>query len=104
MNCKRRALRRSKTLGQGTEAQADTQSSRLAVLVRKLKSPFTCQFWEDRFEPTDDETLVDGKGLSYAYLSRDNRADRIKGFSPNDLRVAQKNGGYATHQSPDFIN
>ena len=68
MNHKRCALRRSKTLGQDTEEQADTQSSRLVVLVRKLKSPFTRQFWEDRFEPTDDETLVDGKVLSYAYL------------------------------------
>jgi sodium/potassium-transporting ATPase subunit alpha len=36
--------------------------------MRKLKSPFTRQFWEDLFEPTDDETLVDGKVLSYAYL------------------------------------
>jgi sodium/potassium-transporting ATPase subunit alpha len=68
MNRKRRALRRSMTLGQDTEAQADAQPGRLAVLVRKLKSPFTRQFWEDRFEPTDDETLVDGKVLSYAYL------------------------------------
>jgi sodium/potassium-transporting ATPase subunit alpha len=68
MNRKRRALRRSKTLGQDTESQADTQPSRLTVLMRKLKSPFTRQFWEDRFEQTDDETLVDGKVLSYAYL------------------------------------
>lgn len=25
-------------------------------------------FWEDVFEKSDDETLVDGKLLSYAYL------------------------------------
>ena len=68
MNNKRRALRRSKTLGHDSESQANTQPSRLALLMRKLKSPFTRQFWEDFFEPTDDETLVDGKVLSYAYL------------------------------------
>jgi sodium/potassium-transporting ATPase subunit alpha len=68
MNRKRRALRRSKTLHQDTEGQADTHPSRLTVLVRKLKSPFTRQFWEDVFEPTDDETLVDSKVLRYSYL------------------------------------
>ena len=68
MNRKRRALRRSKTLGQDTESQADAQPGRLTVLTRKLKAPFTRQFWQDRFEQTDDETLVDSKVLSYAYL------------------------------------
>jgi hypothetical protein len=42
MNRERRSLCRSKTLGG--------------------------QFWEDRFEASDDETLVDRKVLSYAYL------------------------------------
>jgi len=68
MNRKRRALRRSKTLGLGTESQSDTKPSRLALLIRKLKSPFTRQFWQDRFESSDDETLVDGRVLSYSYL------------------------------------
>jgi sodium/potassium-transporting ATPase subunit alpha len=68
MNRKRRALRRSFTLGNDTEGQTATRPSRLTVLARKLKAPFTRQFWQDRFEPTDDETLVDGKVLSYAYL------------------------------------
>jgi sodium/potassium-transporting ATPase subunit alpha len=68
MNRKRRALRRSKTLRQDTEGQTDAHPSRLTVLVRKLKSPFTRQFWEDVFEPTDNETLVDGKVLRYSYL------------------------------------
>ena len=68
MNRKRRALRRSKTLGLDSEAQAATRPSRLARLIRKLKSPFTRQFWEDRFESSDDETLVDGRVLSYSYL------------------------------------
>jgi len=68
MNRKRRSLRRSMTLGHDTESQSDTGPSRLTVLLRKLKSPFTRQFWEDRFEKSDDETLVDGRVLSYAYL------------------------------------
>lgn len=67
-NLKRRSLRRSMTLGLDTESQSNTGPSRLKVLLRKLKSPFTRQFWEDRFEKSDDETLVDGKVLSYAYL------------------------------------
>ncbi|KAN0141264.1 aminophospholipid-transporting P-type ATPase [Lactarius tabidus] len=115
MNRKRRALRRSFTLGNDTEGQTATRPSRLTVLARKLKAPFTRQFWQDRFEPTDDETLVDGKVLSYAYLevgTIETLASLLgyflvfhkNGFSPNDLRKAQKNGGYFKNSSPDFIN
>ena len=68
MNRKRRALRRSFTLGNDAEAQSAHRPGRLTVLARKLKAPFTRQFWQDRFEPSDDETLVDGRVLSYAYL------------------------------------
>jgi sodium/potassium-transporting ATPase subunit alpha len=56
------------TLGHDTESQMGHRPSRLATLVRGLKAPFTRQFWEDRFESSDDETLVDSKVLSYAYL------------------------------------
>lgn len=34
----------------------------------KMKAPFTRSFWEEFLEPTDNETLVDAKLLSYAYL------------------------------------
>jgi sodium/potassium-transporting ATPase subunit alpha len=68
MNRKRRALRRSKTLGYDSELQAAIQPSRLSRLMQKLKAPFTREFWRDRFEPSDDETLVDNKVLSYSYL------------------------------------
>ena len=34
----------------------------------RVKAPFTRTFWEDRFERTDNETLVYAKLLSYAYL------------------------------------
>ncbi|KAH9057078.1 aminophospholipid-transporting P-type ATPase [Lactarius deliciosus] len=126
MNRKRRALRRSITLGNDAEAQSTSRSSRIAVLARKLKAPFTRQFWEDRFEPSDDETLVDGRVLSYAYLEI-GVIETIgsllayflvfhkKGFSPSDLKKAQKDGGelrcsltyfpgYFKKHSPDFIN
>ncbi|KAH9171439.1 aminophospholipid-transporting P-type ATPase [Lactarius sanguifluus] len=126
MNRKRRALRRSITLGNDAEAQSTSRSSRFAVLARKLKAPFTRQFWEDRFEPSDDETLVDGRVLSYAYLEVgviETIASLLgyflvfhkKGFSPSDLKKAQKDGGelhfsltyfvgYFKKDSPDFIN
>jgi len=115
MNRKRRSLRRSKTLGHDTESQSSHRPSHLAALVRRLKSPFTRQFWEDRFEASDDETLVDRKVLSYAYLEV-GVIEAIgsllayfvvfhkNGFSPNDLRIAQKNGNYFKNDSADFIN
>lgn len=68
MNRKRRSLRRTMTLAHDSESHLNTGPSRLTVLLQKLKSPFTRQFWEDRFEASDDETLVDSKVLSYAYL------------------------------------
>lgn len=67
---KKRALRRSKTLhayGDG-EAQTYRAPSKLSQWIEKLKAPFTRIFWQDFMEPTEDETLVDGKVLSYAYL------------------------------------
>jgi len=115
MNRKRRSLRRSMTWGKDAESQSATRLGRLAVFARKLKAPFTREFWQDRFESSDDETLVDGKVLSYAYLEVgmiETIASMLayfvvfhkNGFSPSDLRKAQKNGGYFTHHSPDFIN
>jgi len=65
---KKRALRRSKTLAQDTEGQEHIHPSRLSIIAAKIKSPFTRHFWEDALEPSDDETLVDSKLLSYAYL------------------------------------
>lgn len=65
---KRRALRRSKTLGRDAETQEAIYPSRISQFSQKLKAPFTRDFWEDKLEQSDDETLVDGKLLSYAYL------------------------------------
>ncbi|KAJ7891269.1 aminophospholipid-transporting P-type ATPase [Mycena olivaceomarginata] len=100
--------------------------SKLSVLIGKLKKPFTRTYWEDAMESNDGETLVDSKLLSYAYLE----AGLIEmlgalvgyfvvfyksGFTPGDLRRAQKigllnstvaitNNPYFTSSSPDFIN
>lgn len=65
---KKRALRRSKTLRGDGEAQTYRGPSKISQFVTKLKAPFTRVFWQDVMEPTEDETLVDGKVLSYAYL------------------------------------
>lgn len=65
---KRRALRRSRTLARDTETQEVIRRSHLSTIVSKIKTPFTRNFWEDVLETSEDETLVDSKLLSYAYL------------------------------------
>ncbi|KAF8191565.1 aminophospholipid-transporting P-type ATPase [Mycena galopus ATCC 62051] len=112
---KRKALRRTKTLRRDPETQEVLAPSKLSILIGKLKKPFTRTYWEDAMEASDGESLVDGKLLSYAYLE----AGVIEmlgclvayfvvffkgGFSPADLRRAQKLGVYFTSSSPDFIN
>ncbi|TFK34868.1 aminophospholipid-transporting P-type ATPase [Crucibulum laeve] len=115
MSLKKRALRRSKTLARDTETQQLLAPSRFSALASKLKTPFRRTFWEDMFERSDNESLVDGKLLSYAYLE----AGMIEtlgallayfvvffknGFSPADLRRAQQVGNLFTSSSPDFTN
>lgn len=68
MTLKKRALRRTKTLRRDPETQEVLPPSKLSVWTSRLTAPFTRNFWEDRFERSDGETLVDGKLLSYAYL------------------------------------
>ena len=65
---KRKALKRTKTLGRDPETQEIIRPSKFSVWLSKLKTPFTRSFWQDLFEPTDNESLVDGKLLSYSYL------------------------------------
>ncbi|KAF7974995.1 hypothetical protein HWV62_10595 [Athelia sp. TMB] len=112
---KKRALKRSKTLARDPETNEIIQPSRLALMAEKAKAPFTREFWSDKFEKSDGETLVDSKLLSYAYLE----AGMIEmlaclvsyfvlfyknGFSPSDLVRAQKAGLYFVKSAPDFIN
>lgn len=65
---KKKALRRTKTLLRDPETDQVIPPSRLSVWTSQLAAPFTREFWEDRFEQSGGETLVDGKLLSYAYL------------------------------------
>ncbi|KAH9948142.1 aminophospholipid-transporting P-type ATPase [Amylocystis lapponica] len=113
---KRRALRRTKTLRRDTETQEVIAPSRISVWKSKAAAPFSRHFWEDFFEQSDDERLVDSKLLSYSYLE----AGVIEmlgalvsyfvvfyksGFSPSDLRRAQSSSTeYFTKSSPDFMN
>ena len=65
---KRRALHCTKTFRRDTEALSTVQLSRLLKFMTMLKKPFMRYFWEDVMEDMDNETLVDSKVLSYAYL------------------------------------
>lgn len=65
---KKRALRRTKTLLRDPETNQVIPPSRFSVWKTRIAAPFTRDFWEDRLEQTEDETLVDNKLLSYAYL------------------------------------
>ena len=65
---KRRALKRTKTLARDPETQEFIQPSKFSMWLSKLKTPFTREFWENLLETTDNESLVDGKLLSYSYL------------------------------------
>jgi len=112
---KRRALVRSKTLRRDAETLEVIPPSKWSVWLSKLKTPFKRSYWEEMLEPTDNENLVDGKLLSYAYLEAgmiETLASLVAyfvvffkhGFSPSDLRRAQKAGVYFAKSSNDFIN
>ena len=68
MSVKRKALRRTKTLRRDTENMQPIHPSKISRILASIKAPFTKVFWEDMMEKTDNETLVDLKVLSYAYL------------------------------------
>lgn len=65
---KRKALFHSRTLTRDVETQEVIPPSRWTKLKEGLRKPLKRSFWKDRFEPTEDEVLVDSKLLSYAYL------------------------------------
>lgn len=68
MSLKKRAFRRTRTLARDSETLVGIPPSRLSTYMSKVKAPFTRTFWEDTLERTENETLVDSKLLSYAYL------------------------------------
>ncbi|KZV90337.1 aminophospholipid-transporting P-type ATPase [Exidia glandulosa HHB12029] len=115
---KKRALQRTKTLRHDSEGRP-IMPSIFRRAWSKLSIPFTRHYWEEAFEKTDEETLVDGRLLSYAYLEAgviEFLASivsyfvvfLVKGFSPTDLRKAQHANAvalvYFMKNSPDFVN
>lgn len=56
---KRKAFRRTKTITRDPETLEVVPERWTSRVWRKIKSPFTKVFWEDVWEQTDDETLVD---------------------------------------------
>jgi len=112
---KRKALRRTKTMMRDPETNEIIPPSKFSVYLEKIKKPFTRVFWEDAFEKTDSETLIDWKVLSYSYIEVgiiETLASLAayfvvfakNGFSGADLVRAQKANIYFTSTSPDFIN
>ena len=65
---KRRALKRTRTLRRDLETHQIIRPSPMQEKWEKIKAIFTRDFWDDLLERSDDETLVDGKLLSYSYL------------------------------------
>jgi len=112
---KKKALQRTKTITRDPETLEITRERWWKKTIRKLKKPFTRKFWEDAWEQTDDETLVDMNLLSYSYLEA-GIIETISalvcyfvvfwrgGFTPNELRTTQQAGIYYTNSSPAFHN
>jgi len=121
LNRKRRALRRTMTRHHDDETGDVIHPSWPRRMLMHVQAPFTKNFWLDMFEKSEDEILVDGKLLSYAYLE----VGVIEmlgalvayfvvfykaGFSPYDLRKAQNAASgsnpitYFQASSPTFIN
>ncbi|CAG8704036.1 1876_t:CDS:2, partial [Acaulospora colombiana] len=104
MSRKRRALFHARTLTRDIETNEIIAPNRFTKYINQIKKIVSRDFWEERFEPTQDETLVDSKLLSYAYLEAGLIEFIATGFTPADLRKAQKAGVYFLKDSPDFIN
>jgi sodium/potassium-transporting ATPase subunit alpha len=68
LSLKKKALRRTKTMKRDPETNEAIRPSKLSMYAAKLRKPFTRVFWEDMFEKTDNETLIDWKVLSYSYI------------------------------------
>lgn len=72
---KRRALKRTETIRAATRDAEDfirpapgTLGLKIRQWIANVKAVFTRSYWQEAFEDTDDETLVDSKVISYAYL------------------------------------
>ncbi|KAJ3079502.1 hypothetical protein HDU99_010731 [Rhizoclosmatium hyalinum] len=48
--------------------ESHVPESKFSKMIRSLKKPFTKRYWTEAFEKTEDEVLIDGQVLSYAYI------------------------------------
>jgi sodium/potassium-transporting ATPase subunit alpha len=110
---KKKAFRRTKTIVRDPETGEVRGPTLASRIFSKIRHPFTRHFWEDAFEKTDEEVLVDNKLLSYGYLE----AGMIEmlaclvsyfvvfyqaGLSPYDLKIMQQAGIYFSDSSPPY--
>ncbi|KAF8933772.1 hypothetical protein CPC16_009602 [Podila verticillata] len=65
---KRRLATRALAPTIDAESGEETKPSWVARFIHEFKSMFTAVYWREKFEPTDDEILVDAGLLSWAYL------------------------------------
>ncbi|KAG0148852.1 hypothetical protein CROQUDRAFT_40800 [Cronartium quercuum f. sp. fusiforme G11] len=120
MSLKKKALRRTKTNqvidAETGDARAQSKvGSVISNTVATIKKPFSKWWWDDLFEESDGESLVDASLLSYSYL----QAGMIETigclvtyfvifnwnhFTPRDLQRAQKAGIYFADNSPPYTN
>jgi sodium/potassium-transporting ATPase subunit alpha len=81
---------------------------RLSRWGRHIRAPFTKIFWQEKFEKTDDEILVDFPLLSWAYLEVGIIESFgalltffvvlwYNGITPYDARIMQKGNGSPTY-------
>lgn len=87
--------------------------SKLAQSWHTFSAPFTRLYWKRKFEKTDDEILVDGNVLSWAYLEI-GMIELIgcliayfvvlnyHGVAPADVRRGAQTGVYFVNGAPDF--
>ncbi|KAG5460403.1 MAG: hypothetical protein BJ554DRAFT_7554 [Olpidium bornovanus] len=65
-----REAKRRTELGYKIDEESGEEASPgvLTVIKEKLATPFRGSYWKEKLEKTDDEVLVDGNVLSYAYF------------------------------------
>lgn len=120
MSLKKKALRRTKTsqvmdTETGEPRVQSKMGSKLSGVVENIKKPFSKWWWDDLFEKSDGESLVDASLLSYSYLQVgmiETIGCMVTYFvvfqwnhlTPRDLQRAQKAGVYFADNSPPYTN
>ncbi|CAI2191862.1 11376_t:CDS:2 [Funneliformis geosporum] len=114
---RRIALERTPTITD-PETGKPVKPSRFSLLLHSIKKPFTTRWWSELLENNEEEVLVDGKLLSWAYLEV-GMIETIgaivayfvvlnhNGITPYDAREMQSSvtaNGYFTQDAESYIN